>query len=100
MGGRVHTCAFEFARRILCNILVKDAMERVNLNLAPSDRERLRRLARESKLREAEYTRMLILAALDQAERAQILRKSSEARTADRIARDKLIEKSMERLRD
>lgn len=74
-------------------------MERVNLNLAQSDRERLRRLARSVGLREAEYTRTLILSALDRAEREQIFRKSLEVRTSKRVARDRLIDKALERLR-
>lgn len=74
-------------------------MERVNLNLAQSDRERLRRLARSAGLREAEYTRDLILSALDRAEREQIFQKSLEVRTSKRVVRERLIEKAMERLR-
>ncbi len=74
-------------------------MERVNLNLAQSDRERLRCLARSAGLREAEYTRDLILSALDRAEREEIFQKSLEVRTSKRVARDRLIEKAMDRLR-
>ncbi len=74
-------------------------MERVNLNLEAADRVRLRRLARRAHVREAELVRALLLRAIEQAERDDVVVRVNRAQTAARRARDRQIAHALEKLR-
>jgi hypothetical protein len=75
------------------------ALQRVNLNLPPEDRQRLRSLAKAARTPEAVYARQLLVEALGRAERSAFRRKLDESRTPERKARDRTIAEALERLR-
>jgi hypothetical protein len=74
-------------------------MERVNLNLPEEGRARLKRMARLSRRREAEYARDLLLRALEAAEREHLAAAIRESRTPGRVARERQILSGLEALR-
>jgi len=74
-------------------------VERVNLNLPPEGRARLKRMARIAQRREAEYARNLLLAALESAEREHLAAAIRTSRTPARIARERQILAGLEKLR-
>jgi hypothetical protein len=75
------------------------ALARVNLNLPPIARDRLRSLAKAAGQPEAVYARELLLAALARAEAAEFRRKLGASRSPERRARDREIAGALERLR-
>ena len=75
-----------------------DVMERVNLNVPPEVRRRLRDLAARSGRTEAEVARSLLVAALDQAAREDFFRRVANAQTPDNRARDLAVLSALERL--
>lgn len=75
------------------------ALERVNVNLPPEARGRLKRLAKALKRTEGEVVRDLVLTALDRAERAEFRHRVEVSRTPERRARDREIAEALERLR-
>jgi len=75
------------------------ALERVNLNLAPEHRARLRSLAKAARTPEAVYARTLLVEALGRAERAAFRRRLEASRTPERRARDRAIVAALERIR-
>jgi hypothetical protein len=74
------------------------ALERVNLNLPPEARDRLRSLAKAAKEPEAVYARTLLVDAIDRAERDAFRRQLEASRTPERRARDRAIAAALERL--
>jgi len=74
------------------------ALQRVNLNLPPEERERLRNLAKAAKTPEAVYARELLVEALARAERAAFRKSLEASRTPERRARDREIAAALERL--
>jgi predicted DNA-binding protein len=75
------------------------ALERVNLNLPPEARERLRSLAKAAGQPEAVYARELLVAALESAESSEFRRRLLASRTPERRERDRRIAGALERLR-
>jgi hypothetical protein len=75
------------------------ALQRVNLNLPPEQRERLRTLARAARTPEAVYARDLLLEAIERAERAAFRKRLEASRTPERRARDRAVAGALERLR-
>ncbi|HWL89550.1 MAG TPA: hypothetical protein VNO21_27285 [Polyangiaceae bacterium] len=78
--------------------MLMQAMERINLNIPAEARKRLARLAKQSRLREGEYLRELILKALADAERREFMERVAAARTPERRARERQIMDMMEEL--
>ena len=74
-------------------------MERLNLNLPADARKELHRLARQAKLRDAEYARDLLLRALDDAARDELAHRCAETQTPELVARELEIAEAFERLR-
>ncbi|WP_394844082.1 hypothetical protein LZC95_44400 [Pendulispora brunnea] len=74
-------------------------MERINLNIPSEARKRLARLAKQSKQREGEYLRELVLKALADAERQDLIARIKAARTPEYLAREKVIMDALEELR-
>ncbi|MBI3071641.1 MAG: hypothetical protein HYY84_05875 [Deltaproteobacteria bacterium] len=74
-------------------------MERLNLNIPTEARKTLRRLAKNAKRREGEYARVLLLSAIDQAEREEFYRQVAENMTPAVWKRDLAIARAMERER-
>lgn len=58
-------------------------MERINLNIPKEARKRLKTVARRTGRTESETARMLLLEALDRAEREQFYAEVKEAQTAE-----------------
>jgi predicted DNA-binding protein len=75
------------------------ALKRVNLNLPPAARDRLRTLAKAAKAPEAVYARELLVEAIERAEREEFRRRLDASRTPERRARDRAIATALERLR-
>ena len=75
------------------------ALERVNLNLTPIARDKLRSLAKAAGRAEAVYARELLVAALDRAEAAEFRRQLEASRSPARRERDRQIATALERLR-
>ena len=75
------------------------ALARVNLNLPPVARLKLRALARAAGQPEAVFARELLLSALEHAEAAEFRRKLEASRSPERRARDRQIAGAIERLR-
>jgi hypothetical protein len=75
------------------------ALKRVNLNLPPAARDRLRTLAKAAKAPEAVYARELLVDAIERAEREEFRRRLDASRTPERRARDREIATALERLR-
>jgi hypothetical protein len=73
-------------------------LERVNLNLPPEARRRLRLLAEAAKVSEAAFARELVLEALARAERARFRQRLEASRTPERRARDLEIAAALEHL--
>lgn len=74
------------------------ALQRVNLNLPPEERERLRSLAKAAKRPEGVFARELLVGAIARAERAAFRKRLEESRTPERRARDRAIATAIERL--
>ena len=74
-------------------------LERVNLNLPPVARARLRSLALAAGRPEAVYARELLVSALAEAEAAELRRQLEASRSPARRARDRQIAAGLERLR-
>jgi hypothetical protein len=74
------------------------ALERVNLNLPPQMRGRLRSLAKAAKTPEGVYARELLVDAIARAERESLRRRIEQAYTPERRARDHEIAAALERL--
>jgi plasmid stability protein len=77
---------------------MKDAMQRINLNVPPAVRTRLRALAAQHGRTESEMARALLIGALEGAMREQFYRQVAEAQTAERSARDLQILRAFEGL--
>jgi hypothetical protein len=77
---------------------MSDALERVNLNLPPEARDRLRSLAKAAQKPEAVYARALLVAAIGRADRAAFRQRLEASRTPERRARDREIAAALERL--
>jgi hypothetical protein len=77
---------------------MSSALQRVNLNLPPEARHRLRSLAKAAKKPEAVYARSLLVDAIERAERAAFRQRLEASRTPERRARDRAIAESLERL--
>ncbi len=75
------------------------ALERVNLNLPAEARGKLRSLAKAAGQPEAVYARDLLVAALEDAETAELRRRIQAAMTPERRARERKIATALERLR-
>jgi hypothetical protein len=74
------------------------ALQRINLNLPPEERDRLRALAQAAKTPDAVYARELLVEALARAERAAFRKRLEASRTPERRARDRAIAAALERL--
>jgi hypothetical protein len=74
-------------------------MERLNLNIPSEARQTLRRLAKSAKRREGEYARVLLLSAIDRAEREEFFRQVAENMTPELWKRELAIARAMEKLR-
>ncbi len=74
------------------------ALARVNLNLAPETRERLRSLAKAAKTPEAVYARSLLVEAIERAERESFRRRLAASRTPELCEREREIASALERL--
>ena len=74
-------------------------LERVNLNLPPGARERLRSLAKAAGRPEGVYARELLVTALAQAEATELRRKLEASRSPERRERERQIAAGLERLR-
>ena len=59
------------------------ALERINLNVAPEVRERLRAIAKRLDKSESEMARQLLQSALDDAEKDLFYRRAAEATTLE-----------------
>src|SRR2546425_6376611 len=68
---------------ILNDMLLEDALERINLNIPTEARRRLKGVARRTGRTESETARALLLQALDRAEREEFYRKCAEADTLE-----------------
>ncbi|HEY2516139.1 MAG TPA: hypothetical protein VGI39_34950, partial [Polyangiaceae bacterium] len=79
--------------------LRRTALARVNLNLPPPARDKLRALAKAAGQPEAVYARELLLSALERAEAAEFRRRLEASRTPERRERDRQIATALERLR-
>jgi predicted DNA-binding protein len=75
------------------------ALARVNLNLPPETRERLRSLAKAAKTPEAVYARLLLVEAITRAERESFRRRLEASRTPEVRERDRKVASALERLR-
>jgi hypothetical protein len=75
------------------------ATVRVNLNVSAEARERLRSLAKAADKPEAVYARLLLVKAIERAERAAFRRRLEASRTPERRARDLEIALAAESLR-
>jgi predicted DNA-binding protein len=80
-------------------VSASSALERVNLNLPPEARDKLRTLARTAGQPEGVYARELLLSAIARAADAELRRKLEASRTPERRARDREIAAAFERLR-
>lgn len=74
-------------------------MERPNLNIPSQARQSLRRLAKRAQRREGEFARVLLLQAIDRAERDEFFRQVEENMTPELRKRELAIARAMERLR-
>jgi hypothetical protein len=74
-------------------------LARVNLNLPPDARDRLRSLAKTAGQPEGVYARDLLLSAIARAEAAEFRRQLLASRTPERRARDREIAGALERSR-
>ena len=74
------------------------ALERVNLNLSPEVRARLRRLSKAAGRPESVFARELLVDAIERAEQARFKRRLEASRTPERRARDLEIAATLERL--
>ncbi len=84
---------------ILVRILQRNLMERINLNVPPEIRARIRALAKASRRTEGEVTRELVVRALDQIDRAAAIEAIKRAQTPEHVQRVLEIANAMERLR-
>jgi hypothetical protein len=75
-----------------------DVMERINLNVPPDLRRRLRALAARQGRTEAEVARALLASALDQARRDDFYRRVAEAQTPKLRKRELQILRAFEKL--
>ena len=75
------------------------ALRRMNLNLPPEAKVRLKRLAEAADVPEAVYARELLLKALERAEAAAFRQRLEAVRTPERRERDRQISSALERLR-
>lgn len=75
------------------------ALQRVNLNLPPAARLRLRALAKAIRKPEGVYARELLLEAIERAEREAFVNRLRKAYTEDRRKRDRQILDAIERTR-
>jgi len=75
------------------------ALERVNLNLPPVARDKLRSLAKAAGQPEGVYARELLLSALARADAAEFRRRLEASRSPARRERDRQIATAIERLR-
>jgi hypothetical protein len=75
------------------------AFERLNLNLPPEARNRLRSLAKTAGQPEGVYARELLLSALAREEAAEFRRRLEASRSPARRERDRQIAVAIERLR-
>lgn len=73
-------------------------MERVNLNLPPEARRKLKGLAKRRGRSEAVLARELVLEALERAEREEFLREIARTQTPEATARDLEILEAFESL--
>jgi hypothetical protein len=88
----------EILFRILYYILMRDTLERINLNVPVDVRRRLREMAAQTGRTEAEVARSLLIGALDRAHREELYRRVGEAYTSRLRARDLKILRAFERL--
>ena len=75
------------------------SLERVNLNLPPIARDKLRSLAKAAGQPEGVYARELLLSALARAEAKEFRRQLEASRSPERRERDRQIATALERLR-
>ena len=75
------------------------SLERVNLNLPPIARDKLRSLAKAAGQPEGVYVRELLLSALAHAEAKEFRRQLEASRSPARRERDRQIATALERLR-
>ena len=73
---------------ILYHILMPDVMERINLNVPPDARRKLRKMAADAGRTEAEMARELLLDALERARRQEFYRRVAAGYTPAARARD------------
>jgi predicted DNA-binding protein len=74
------------------------ALARVNLNLPPETRERLRSLAKAAKTPEAVYARGLLVEAIERAEHESFRRRLERSRNPELREREREIASALERL--
>jgi hypothetical protein len=74
------------------------ALERINLNLAPGDRARIRALAKSAGTPEAVLARELLVSALGRAEREALGKRLKACWTPERRARERVILAALDRL--
>jgi hypothetical protein len=84
---------------ILNNNPMKDAMERLNLNIPEDTRKALKRLARQANRREGELARELLVRAIAAAERDAFLRRVAAAQTPELREREVELARALEKLR-
>jgi plasmid stability protein len=97
-GSLVEPEALEVPDRILYDILMQDAMERINLNVPGDVRKRLRAMAKRAGRTEAEVARTLLVSALTREEREEMYRRFAESFTPEMRARTLAMLKAFERL--
>jgi hypothetical protein len=73
-------------------------MERLNLNVPPETRERIRRIARRRQIKEAEAARELLMEAVERDEREEFYRQVEQAQTPELRRRLLAITRAMEKL--
>ena len=71
-------------------------MERLNLNIASDVRKMLKELAHRASLKEAEYARELLTAAIKRAQRRCFWEAAAAAQTPERRERDLAITRALE----
>jgi hypothetical protein len=89
---------FDILLRIPYDIPIKDAMERINLNVASDARKRLKIVAKRLGKTEAEVARELFLDGLDRAERSQFYDRVASEMTLEIRERMIVIAEAMERI--
>ena len=77
---------------------MKDALERINLNVPSDVRKQLREMASQAGRTESELARSLLMDSLERARREGLYRRVAEAYTSELRARDLKILRAFERL--